>query len=123
MSSNRSVPVSVFNASSMPLQVVVNNGNPVSINGTGPAQNWTPQQPSSSPWSCEMGYPSPNSFGFGPNMVQMMAGGVSTNFQVNIPQSIPILSIQLYIFFSNAAWSWSLLNNGQLIGSGTGYFD
>lgn len=117
--SNRNVPISVFNASSMSLQVIVNNGNPTSINGTGPAQNWTPQQPSNS-WSFNNGYPSPNQFGFGGNFIQVMAGSMSANFQVSIPQSVQITSLQLYIFLSNDTASWILLNNGQVIGSGQG---
>jgi hypothetical protein len=124
--SNGNVAVALFNTNSSSLQIVVNNGSPVSIAGTGPSQNWVPQQPNPNPISANNGYPAPNVFGvMAPNQVQVIVNGtpVSAPLQISIPQSAPVFSLQLYIFFSYSSVSWTLLNGGQLIGSGTAISD
>ena len=88
-------PATIFNPGSVSLQIVVNNGNPISLAGTGPAQNWVPTNSTSS--SFTGGYPAPNAFGYGGNYVQVNAGGESSNVQVSIPMS-KCFSLQLYIF-------------------------
>ena len=119
--SNGNAPVAIFNANSNPIQVSVNTGAPITINGTGPNQNWNPQQPSSNPLSYSNGYPQANVLGsFAPNQVVVIVNGVpvSQPLQISIPQSAPVFSLQLYIFFAYSTVSWTLLSSGQAIASG-----
>jgi hypothetical protein len=121
--SNEGVAVTVFNPSTSPLQISVNDGAPFSIAGTSPNQDWVPQQPNPNPLSYTDGDPAPDVFGPGGNQVQVLADGVPISWQlrINIPKSAQVISLQLYIFFSDrASVSWTLLNNGQYIASGTG---
>ena len=113
--SNRNVPVSAFNAGSVSLRVSVNNGNQVSIAGTGPGQNWAPQ--TSNALTFNEGYPGPGSLGFGRNTLQVSASDMSTEatFSLEISQSQRVDSLQLYIFLSNSSAVAILLNGGQLI--------
>ncbi len=121
--SNGSAPVAVFNTNTNVIQVSVNTGAPFTINGTGPGQNWNPQQPSSNPLSYSNGYPAPNVLGsMGVNQVMVMVNGapISQPLSISIPQSGPVFSLQLYIFFSAySTVSWTLLSSGQPISSGT----
>jgi hypothetical protein len=121
--SNANIPVTVFNSSTNACAILVNNGNQIVIPGTGPAQNWVAQQPNPGQLSFSNGYPAPNVLGsMGGNQIQVMINGmpIGSPLHINIPQSGPIFSLQLYIFFSsNSSVSWTLLNNGQTIGSGT----
>jgi hypothetical protein len=45
-----SVPVTVFNPNELPLLLSVNGGNIFEVFGTGPDQNWQPQQPNPNPF-------------------------------------------------------------------------
>ena len=120
--SSGSVPVTVFNANTNPVAISVNTGAPVTINGTGPNQNWVPQQPSPNPLSYSNGYPAANVFGsLAPNQVTVIVNGVpiSQPLQISIPQSGPVFSLQLYIFFSTTSTvSWTMLSGGQPVASG-----
>jgi hypothetical protein len=119
--SNRSVSASVFNASTLEIEIVVNGGDRISIAGTGPDQNWVPQQPNPNPLSFA-GYGgggSPNEFGYGPNQVEVTVSGIS----INVPVSVGIgniISLQFYIFLAERSVSWALLDNGLLIGASQG---
>ena len=116
--SNANVPVSVFNTNSGSCAIIVNRGNPISISGTGPSQNWVAQQPNPGQLSFNPGYPGPNAFGsMGGNQVEVIVNGapLGSPLYITIPQSGPISSLQLYIFFSSNSVSWTLLNNGQPI--------
>jgi hypothetical protein len=121
--SNGNAPVAVFNTNANGIQVSVNTGAPLTINGTGPSQNWNPQQPSSNPLSYSNGYPAPNVLGsMGVNQVMVMVNGapISQPLQISIPQYAPVFSLQLYIFFSAySTVSWTLLSSGQPFSSGT----
>jgi hypothetical protein len=120
--SNANVSVNVFNAGATTIQVSVNGGSPISIAGTGPSQNWAPQQPSNPP-SYTNGYPASNVFGsMGMNQVLVMANGspLGQPLSISIPQRGPVFSLQLYIFFSGSSASWTLLSNGQVIAAGQG---
>jgi len=120
--SNASVPVTVFNTNTNACAIVVNRGNQISIPGTGPAQNWIAQQPNPGQLSYSNGSPAPNVFGsMGGNQVEVFINGMpmGSPLYITIPQSGPVFSLQLYIFFSsNSSVSWTLLSNGQPIGSG-----
>ena len=120
--SNASVPVTVFNSNSNACAIVVNRGNPISIPGTGPGQNWAAQQPNPGQLSFSNGNPAQNVLGsMGGNQIQVIVNGMpmESPLYITIPQSGPVFSLQLYIFFANSSVSWTLLNNGELIGSGT----
>jgi hypothetical protein len=120
--SSGSVPVAVFNANTNPVQISVNTGAPISISGTGPNQNWVPQQPSPNPLTYSNGYPAANVFGsLAPNQVTVIVNGVpiSQPLQISIPQTGPLFSLQLYIFFGTTSTvSWIMLSGGQPIASG-----
>lgn len=124
------VPVTIFNTSSNVLTVSVNQGDSLTIYNAGnnpnlPPQkpNWKPQQPDPNPLSFSTGSPAANTFGIGaPNQVEVYNGGVINNFsfQISLPQSIPIVSLQLYIFCvwdAGETVSWVMLNNGLVIAS------
>lgn len=117
------VPVTIFNANQQSVQVQVNGGAQFTIAGTGSSQNWQPQQPNPNPLSFANGYPAPNVFGvLAPNQVILFAGGspISQPLSISIPQSQPINSLQLYLFFgSYTSLSWVLLNSGMPIAQGT----
>jgi hypothetical protein len=117
-----SVPVTVFNANTNQVSISVNTGAPIAINGTGPNANWVPQQPSPNPLSYSNGYPAANVFGsLAPNQVSVIVDGVpiSQPLQISIPQSGPVFSLQLYIFFNTTSTvSWTMLSGGQPVASG-----
>lgn len=118
--SNASVPVTIFNASQMAVQVSVNGGGQFTISGTGPGQNWQPQQPNPNPLSFSNGYPAPNTFGsMGANQVMIFIGGTPASLNIGIPGGVPINSLQFYFFSSYSGVSWFMLNNGQVISSGS----
>jgi hypothetical protein len=125
------VPVTIFNTSSNMLSVSVNQGDWFTISDAGenpnlPPQkpNWKPQQPDPNPLSFSTGSPEANTFGLGaPNQVEVNNDyGINFSFQISLPQSGPIPSLQLYLF---CAWdvgetvSWVMLNNGLVIASGS----
>jgi hypothetical protein len=122
--SSGSAPVTVFNANTQPVSISVNTGAPIAINGTGPNQNWVPQQPSPNPLTYSNGYPAANVFGsLAPNQVTVIVNGVpiSQPLQIPIPQTGPVFSLQLYIFFNTTSTvSWTMLSGGQPIASGMG---
>ena len=121
--STGSAPVAIFNANSQPVQVQVNAGTLVSILGTGPTQLWAPQQAGTSPWTYSNGFPAKDVFGsMGQNQVNVLVNGVviGQSVPITIPQSGPVFSLQLYIFFNTTSTvSWTLLSSGQPVGSGT----
>jgi hypothetical protein len=118
-----SVPVTVFNATAFPIQLMVNGGSPFSVSGTGPNFNWQPQQPIPNPLSFTTGNPAPNVFGAsGTNQVVILfaRGPIGAPLQINIPQTQPINSLQLYLFFDiSTMMSWVMLNGGRPISWGT----
>ena len=118
--SNSNVSVNIFNPGSTQINIAVNNGNVFAIAGASPSQGWQPQQPSSNPVSFNYGNPAPNTFGgHGPNQVMVRDDfGNQHVLQIHIPQSGPVISLQLYIFLSHSGVSWVMLNNGQTIGYG-----
>ena len=113
------VPVNVFNPNQFTIQVSINRGDQVSIPGTSAAQNWQPQLSAQNPWSFSDNMPGPNTLGgYGGNQIIISrAGGEPQMLRVDIPR-VQILSLQLYVFLGEQS-SWTLLNNGQAIASGT----
>ncbi|OLE54215.1 MAG: hypothetical protein AUG51_09270 [Acidobacteria bacterium 13_1_20CM_3_53_8] len=117
------VPVTIFNANQASVQVQVNGGTQFTIAGTGPSQNWQPQQPNPNPLSFNNGYPAANVFGtLAPNQVVLYSGGspISQPLSISIPQTQVVNSLQLYFFFGTTTTvSWVMLNSGQPIAWGT----
>ena len=111
------VPVSVFNANTLPISVMVNNGQSFQIAGvTAPA--YAPQRPSSGGPGFTFGAPQQNTFGVGVNQVQITPQNsiVSNSFSMNLPATINYQSLQLYVFFADVnAVSWVLLQNGAIL--------
>ncbi|HEY6231128.1 MAG TPA: hypothetical protein VIW64_07685 [Pyrinomonadaceae bacterium] len=112
-----SVSVTLFNPNELPLFFSVNNGSVFATSGTGPAQNWLPQQPDPNPLGFVDGSPAPNVLGtLGPNQVLIIfgRGPIASPVIINIPQGTQIDSLQLYIFLTLAptAGTWVMLNAG-----------
>ena len=115
-----SVPVTLFNPNELPLFFSVNGGNVFATSGTGPAQNWQPQQPDPNPLGFVDGSPAPNVFGtLAPNQVLIIfaRGPVAPPVIISLPQGTQIDSLQLYIFLTLAptAGTWVMLNAGAPI--------
>jgi hypothetical protein len=111
------IPVALFNANTLAVQVQVNGGAPFGINGTSDSIDWIPQQPVTDPGYSNQG-PGPNVFGPGDNSLQATPAGVTKPmyFTVKIPGTIQIISLQLYFYWNSAfTVSWYLLNNGQFL--------
>lgn len=114
------VPVTVFNASSQTITIVVNNGPQVTVNGTGAAQGWQPQfqVPSMGP-SYSPGYAAMNVIGnLGMNRVQAFVNGVPVGggpFRFSLPTNYPVSSVQLFLFFASVQTaSWMILTDGKV---------
>lgn len=113
--------VTVFNTNSLSVSVQVNNGPPFGIEGTGPYVGWVPQAPSSGGPSFSNSTPAPNLLAPGVNYVSVTPiGSVQpVTFPVVIPNSVQIISLQLYLFSTYNSVQWTVCNNGQPIASGT----
>ena len=114
------IPVSIFNTSSLPLQVSVNRGQPVAVSGTGPGQNWVPQQ--SAPATFLVDY-NPPYRKFCTRTIQVdkvNIDGAPTTLLLLIPMpNAQIISLQLYIFSEGGSRaSWVLLDDGIMVGQG-----
>jgi hypothetical protein len=111
------IPITVFNPGQFDLRLTVNGGNLVDIPGTGPGQNWLPQQPNPNPFSFNNGAPAQNVFGTSAtNQVQLFVarGPIGPPLLISIPQNSTVDSLQLYIFFwPGIVISWMLMSDGQ----------
>jgi hypothetical protein len=114
------VPVAVFNASSQAITITVNNGAQFSVAGTGPTQSWVPQtQASGTGPTYSPGYPAQNVVGnLGANQITAAVAGVPIGggpFSFSLPNSYPVGSVQLYLFFQNVqSASWLVLTDGKI---------
>jgi hypothetical protein len=110
-------PVALFNASSQSIQFTVNNGRQVSVNGTGPSQNWQPQTqaPGTGP-TYSPSYPSQNVLGPGMNLIMAYVNGMPIGdgpFQCPVPTYRQVSSVQIYIFFASMqSATWVVLTDG-----------
>jgi hypothetical protein len=115
------VPVSVFNANTLPVNVIVNNGTQFTIGGAaGPS--FTPVLPTSGGPTYDNNPPAPNKLGPGTNSFSATPQGsiVPVVFALPIPTNQQIISLQVYVFWQGSnSVSWVLLNNGQLIAQNT----
>jgi hypothetical protein len=112
------VPVSIFNASSFPITVSVNNGKPVPIEGTSAAQKWQPQTqaPGTGP-TYSPNYPAINVIGnVGHNNALAFVndrpvGG--DQFSFSLPRDYQVRSVQIYFFGTLQMASWKVLTDGM----------
>ena len=113
--------VSLFNTNSLPVQVTVNNGTTVAIQGASWPQ-LAPQTPASGNPNWDYGGPSPNTLGPGTNSLTVTPQGMMQPFvfQVGIPGNFQWQSVQLYLFVdTSGSLAWVLLNGGSFVSSGT----
>ena len=111
--------VFMFNAASVAVNVIVNNG-PQQFSV--PAANlttWGPGVPTTNPTFSGNASPPQGQFGFGNNncAITPSIGGATTTVAVNIPETInPADAIQLYLYYVDTEHvSWVLLDNGRAV--------
>jgi hypothetical protein len=110
--------VYIFNAASVPINVIVNNGTTQFSVPAASTTTWAPGVPTTNP-SFTGSLPAQGQFGYGVNncAITPSTGGGTATASVNVPQSInPSDAIQLYLFYQNTtAVSWVLLDNGRAV--------
>ncbi len=113
-----SVPVQVFNASSLAISVTVNQGTPFAVAATGASSNWAPSVPTSGGPTWTPGYPSPNVLGQNaPNTISASVNGtvIGSPLTFTLPSS-QFTSVQLYIFFATmSSVTWMVLVDGSIV--------
>lgn len=111
------VPVTMFNANTTAVNVVVNNGKSFQIGATSAVIKFKPQVPAVQP-GFNLGPATPGNFGIGGNCLSITPTTFTSPsyFQVTIP-NIAIVSFQVYIYWNNDTGSTVavFLNNGQII--------
>jgi hypothetical protein len=109
--------VYIFNAASVAINVIVNNGTQFSVPAS-TATTWAPGVPTTNP-SFTGSLPAQGQFGYGVNncAITPTTGGGTVPVSVNVPQAInPSDAIQLYLFYQDTtAVSWVLLDNGRAV--------
>jgi hypothetical protein len=109
--------VYIFNAASVAINVIVNNGTQFSVPAA-TASTWGPGVPTTNP-TFSGSLPAQGQFGYGVNncAITPATGGGTVTASVNVPQSInPSDAIQLYLFYQNTtSVSWVLLDNGRAV--------
>ena len=112
-----SVPVTMFNANTTAVMVVVNNGKSFQIGATSSVIKFKAQVPAVQP-GFNLGPATPGSFGIGGNCLAITPTTFTSPsyFQVTIP-NIAIVSFQVYVYWNNDTGSTValFLNNGQII--------
>jgi len=110
------VTVSMFNANTVPVSVIVNNGAPFVIGPSSSASGSRPQVPAVAPVFVA-GPAAPGTIGIGPNSIAITPAGWTTPqfFPFTIPEAMPINSLQIYIYWNdNAGTSQAYFaNSGQ----------
>lgn len=106
----------VFNPGQLDLSLSINNGFPVVVPASSP-ETWLP---GSKAIEFSAGGPQPGALGPGDNYVVILpsAGIAPITIPINLPGSIQFRSLQLYLFWSPSGVVWTVLNGGQLVGSG-----
>jgi hypothetical protein len=116
-----SVPVSVFNMNVDAVNVNINNApQSFSISGATPATGYYPNQPTVNPTFGSQ--PAANVLGPGLNSLALTPEESTTPMilSANIPTTVQIASLQLYLFWDSATTiGYVLLNNGQVLISGS----
>jgi hypothetical protein len=96
------VSVSIFNANTMQVTVIVNNGSPLIIGPTSSASEFRPEVPAVAPVFVT-GPATPGTIGIGPNCIAITPSGWTTPqfFPFTIPEVMPISSLQIYIYWND----------------------
>jgi len=91
----------MFNANTFQVEVMVNGGAPFTIGPTSPAIRFRPQVPAVAPQFVN-GPATPGVFGIGANNLSITPSGWTSPhiFSFGIPDSSPIISLQVYIFWN-----------------------
>lgn len=111
------IPVRIFSADDLPINVNVNNGPTTLQVAAAAGPDWTPQTPSQNP-AFHPGPATPGTLGIGINNVLLTPQSSTDYFitQIPLPKAVNWFSIQIYVFFrSDTSCSWLVLNNGQTI--------
>jgi hypothetical protein len=114
----QSVPVTLFNANSLSVQISVNNGPQFAIAGAGSYSGWVPQSPASGGPTWSNTSPASNVLAPGSNSLMVTPQGAMqpVTLTVALPASMRWSSLQLYLFFNSYAdVSWAALNEGQYV--------
>jgi hypothetical protein len=92
----------MFNANTVPVTVIVNNGSAFPIGPTSSASKFRPQVPAVAPVFVA-GPATPGKIGIGPNCIAITPSGWTTPqfFPFTIPGTMPISSLQIYIFWNS----------------------
>jgi hypothetical protein len=109
--------VYLFNAASVAINVIINNGTQFSVPAA-TATTWAPGAPTTNP-TFTGNMPSQGQFGYGQNncAITPSTGGGTATAVVTIPTTInPADALQLYLFYQDTtAVSWVLLDNGRAV--------
>jgi hypothetical protein len=110
----------MFNANTVQVTVVINNGSPFVIGRTSAASRFRPQVPPVAPVFV-FGPATVGKIGFGPNCIAITPSGWPTPqfFAFTIPEALPITSLQIYIYWNGTTTEGGscqayFANNGQL---------
>jgi hypothetical protein len=94
----------MFNANTMPVNVIVNNGSPFPIGPSSSSNEFRPQVPAVAPVFVA-GPAAPGTFGIGPNRIAITPSGWTRPqfFSFSIPEAMPINSLQIYLYWNDDA--------------------
>jgi hypothetical protein len=109
------VPVTLFNTSSLTVQVSVNNGATFAIPAAS-AQDGSPASAPSGGPSFAYGNPAPNVLAPGSNRITLsVQGGSPQQLQVMLSGGAQWNALQLYFFFNYGGAGYVALNAGQFV--------
>lgn len=93
--------VAMFNANTVKVTVIVNNGSAFTIGPTSSASKFRPQVPAVAP-AFVPGPATPGTIGIGPNCIAITPSGWASPqfFPFTVPGTIQISSLQIYIFWN-----------------------
>lgn len=109
--------VAIFNANTVRVTVIVNNGAPFPIGPTSAAIRFRPQVPAVAPVFVA-GPATPGTIGVGPNSIAITPSGWTTPhyFPFAVPGSMSVSSLQIYLYWNGDAGTCQAFfaNGGQL---------
>jgi hypothetical protein len=112
-------PATVFNPGPTTFALSINNGPQVQVPNAS-RETWLPgSAPISFNNSPEK---QPGVLSPGPNTLAVNVQGAPNRMvgEITLPSSIPYYALQLYVFMENGRFEFTVLNNGTVVGTGTG---